>query len=155
LFSRSADLQKALLFPSLNSFSRFCLHSLVKDSYPDLTTFSVGAEKERRPVVCHQATVADQALRNVSQPTPKEKSPLRVPQTLSKENRNEDKTDKVISGGENEAKIDKSSTGKSRTQRRPDRAVYAPPGSHRRSVQGSVAKPNPVNFENVCNIIFT
>jgi hypothetical protein len=63
LFTINPDTDRALVFPAVNSFSRFCLHSLVKDSYPELTTFSVGTEKERRPVVCHQSTVAMHALK--------------------------------------------------------------------------------------------
>jgi len=63
LFTINPNTERALVFPAVNSFSRFCLHSLVKDSYPELTTFSVGTEKERRPVVCHQSTVAMHALK--------------------------------------------------------------------------------------------
>ena len=63
LFTVNPDTERALVFPAVNSFSRFCLHTLVKDSYPELTTFSVGTEKDRRPVVCHQSTVAMHALK--------------------------------------------------------------------------------------------
>jgi hypothetical protein len=54
LFSTHPNHYRALLFPPLNSFSRLCLHNLVKDNFPDLTSFSVGADSERRTVVGYQ-----------------------------------------------------------------------------------------------------
>ena len=127
------------MFPSINSFSRLCLHALVKDNYPDLTTFSVGAEKERRPVVCHQRTVAEYALENNLQISP-------MPQARSAPEPIVEKEAQVLANVESSRVIasEKLSNGKkSKTHKRPDRAVYVPPGANRRLGPGAAQIQSP------------
>ena len=131
------------MFPSINSFSRLCLHALVKDNYPDLTTFSVGVEKERRPVVCHQRTVAEYALENNLQisPMPQARS---APQPIAeKEPPANVESSRVISS-------EKLSNGKkSKTHKRPDRAVYVPPGANRRLGPGAAQIQPPSQVQSL------
>ena len=119
------------MFPSINSFSRLCLHSLVKDNYPDLTTFSVGAEKERRPVVCHQRTVAEYALENNLQISA-------MPQVQSAPAaEQEEQLPASVESSKVTASETLSNGQKSKTKKRPDRAVYVPPGASRRLGAGA------------------
>ena len=127
------------MFPSINSFSRLCLHALVKDNYPDLTTYSVGFEKERRPVVCHQRTDAEYALENNLQISTMPQAPSAPDPIAEKEVQVPANTEssRVISS-------EKLSNGKkSKTHKRPDRAVYVPPGANRRLGPGAAQTQPP------------
>lgn len=59
-------LSSVLVFPCINSFARLKLHELAKESYPELLSFSVGIEPERRPVICRQQLVAEWTLKSVN-----------------------------------------------------------------------------------------
>ena len=141
LFSSHPNHQRALLFPPLNSFNRFCLHNLVKENYPDvLTSFSVGEDKERRTVVAHQDAVAHQVLQELKQKA----QPAANVETQSKEDDLADvgKLSEPCPAEDPVTKIEKpSKTGKTKQARRPDRAVYAPPGARRSLGLGSTLGP--------------
>lgn len=138
------------MFPPLNSFGRFCLHSLVKDHYQQLTSFSVGEDKERRTVVCHQAVVAEHALQNAHHTS------LGLPKIQSESTSivQNVENDLTVPSDDNEIKFEErgsSNLGKSKVHRRPDRAVYAPPGARRKPVgQNQMITADSVNMVDVC-----
>lgn len=147
LFTNHPDKQRALVFPPVNSFSRFCLHNLVKDNYPELTTFSVGSDKERRPVVCNQMTVAQWTLKNDVRkvlPPSGNSSPEILDRSSNQENVEISIEKNNEENGESVLKTNKLRT---RNMKRPDRQVYVPPGSNRRStlniksIQSEVMRP--------------
>jgi len=53
--SQSTD--RALIFPPLNNYFRFLIHKNIQEEYPELATFSVGVDSERRCVTCFQAHI--------------------------------------------------------------------------------------------------
>lgn len=61
-----------LLFPAINSYTRLRLHETVRGEYPLLTSFSVGTEPNRVPIVSRQDSIAawtaSQAVVVVSEP---------------------------------------------------------------------------------------
>ena len=56
------------VFPCINSYSRLKLHEVTKEKFPELTSFSVGEEPERRPVICKQQLIADWTLKSLVEP---------------------------------------------------------------------------------------
>lgn len=119
LFRVNQDRRRALVFPAVNATSRLCLTTVVNDAYPDLTTFDVGDDTDSRAVVCRQDSVVVKRDTDVD---------VENDRNAENSRRNAD---------------DKSS---SRKQRRPDRAVYVPPGSNRRSGQSGNRKQVSVSY---------
>ena len=113
LFRVNQDRRRALVFPAVSSTSRLCLTSVVNDAYPDLTTFDVGDDKDSRAVVCRQDSVI--VRRDVD---------VDVENDRNVENSRRNIDDKTSN----------------RRQRRPDRAVYVPPVSNRKSGQSGNRK---------------
>ena len=111
------DRRRALVFPAFNSTSRGCLTTLVEDKYPGLTTFQIGDESDARTVVCRQDSVVKRLSSN------------RVASNNSDSDDKNTENDRNVENSRRNG-VDKSS---SRKQRRPDRAVYVPPASNRRS----------------------
>ena len=73
LTSTQDCLSSVLLFPCINSYSRLKLHEVTKEKYPQLTSFSVGVEPDRRPIICRQKLIADWTLKSLCgapMPTP-------------------------------------------------------------------------------------
>ena len=73
LTSTQDCLSSVLLFPCTNSYSRLKLHEVTKEKYPQLTSFSVGVEPDRRPIICRQKLIADWTLKSLCgapMPTP-------------------------------------------------------------------------------------
>jgi len=72
MLSTQDCLNSVLLFPCINSYSRLKLHELTKEKYPELTSFSVGVEPDRRPIICRQQLIANWTLKSLcSPPEPK------------------------------------------------------------------------------------
>ena len=65
LTSTQDCLSSVLLFPCINSYSRLKLHEVTKEKYPQLTSFSVGVEPDRRPIICRQKLIADWTLKSL------------------------------------------------------------------------------------------
>ena len=73
LTSTQDCLSSVLIFPCINSYSRLKLHEVTKEKYPQLTSFSVGVEPDRRPIICRQKLIADWTLKSLCgapMPTP-------------------------------------------------------------------------------------
>ena len=73
LTSTQDCLSSVLIFPCINSYSRLRLHEVTKEKYPQLTSFSVGVEPDRRPIICRQKLIADWTLKSLCgtpMPTP-------------------------------------------------------------------------------------
>ena len=73
LTSTQDCLSSVLIFPCVNSYSRLKLHEVTKEKYPQLTSFSVGVEPDRRPIICRQKLIADWTLKSLCgapMPTP-------------------------------------------------------------------------------------
>ena len=72
LTSTQDCLSSVLIFPCINSYSRLKLHEVTKEKYPQLTSFSVGVEPDRRPIICRQKLIADWTLKSLcGTPMPK------------------------------------------------------------------------------------
>ena len=65
LTSTQDCLSSVLIFPCINSYSRLKLHEVTKEKYPQLTSFSVGVEPDRRPIICRQKLIADWTLKSL------------------------------------------------------------------------------------------
>merc|ERR1719232_179385 len=65
MLSTQDCLSSVLLFPCINSYSRLKLHEVTKEKYPELTSFSVGIEPERRPIICRQQLIANWTLKSL------------------------------------------------------------------------------------------
>ena len=70
LLSTQDCLSSVLLFPCINSYSRLKLHEVTKEKYPELTSFSVGVNPDRRPIICRQQLIADWTLSSLSSAPP-------------------------------------------------------------------------------------
>ena len=80
MLSTQDCLSSVLLFPCINSYSRLKLHEVTKEKYPELTSFSVGVEPDRRPIICRQQLIADWTLKSLCSPSVPKNAPT-VPRT--------------------------------------------------------------------------
>ena len=101
-------------------------------------------------MVCHQAVVAEHALQNAHHTS------LGLPKIQSESTSivQNVENDLTVPSDDNEIKFEErgsSNLGKSKVHRRPDRAVYAPPGARRKPVgQNQMITADSVNMVDVC-----
>ncbi|KAG8038594.1 hypothetical protein G9C98_006290 [Cotesia typhae] len=124
LFAKNNTRKRVLLFPPVNNYRRFIIHSIVQDNFQELSTFSIGQGYERRTVVCFKGDLFREFQLDGGQSRSKIKSAPAV--------------EIYRPPAARRLQTPTTSTESSQTktkQRRPDRAVYVP--KQRRSVDDS------------------
>merc|ERR550519_545495 len=59
---RSESVARVLVFPPVNNYHRFLIHKVVEEGFPQLATFSVGVEANRRTIITFQKHLLDFTL---------------------------------------------------------------------------------------------
>ncbi len=57
---------RVLIFPPVNNYYRLLIHKTVEEEFPDLSSFSIGADEERRTVVCQELTLLRYTTKNTT-----------------------------------------------------------------------------------------
>ncbi|XP_074100447.1 uncharacterized protein LOC141528339 isoform X1 [Cotesia typhae] len=150
LFAKNNTRKRVLLFPPVNNYRRFIIHSIVQDNFQELSTFSIGQGYERRTVVCFKGDLFREFQLDGGQSRSKSelktwKSNMGVEGPLTSIDNSKQKPVKSAPAVEiyrppaaRRLQTPTTSTESSQTktkQRRPDRAVYVP--KQRRSVDDS------------------
>ncbi|XP_008545802.1 R3H and coiled-coil domain-containing protein 1 [Microplitis demolitor] len=156
LFAKNTTHKRVIIFPPVNNYRRFLIHSIVQDNFKDLSTFSIGQGYDRRTVVCFKSDlIRDFKLNGVQSSNKTESrtcnSNMGVEGPLTSIENSKQKPVKSAPAVEiyrppaarrlqtPTTSSETSSQAKTK-QRRPDRAVYVP--KQRRSVDGDMTSQN-------------